>query len=278
MKIIPIRLLEAIQSPVAALSICWLITRRDGVVQGFTDAQDDLVIDGQRCQAITGFEPSAIESTATMSVDNLEINGLLNSGAIRSADVHAGIYGGAQVRMFYVDRSDIAAGTLPVKKGYIGNISYEQGKFSAEIRGVLQPYSQSIIELCSKTCRATLGDHRCKVSLTPFTVTGTVAEPQNSQRFKDAGRTEEAGYFTNGQVRFTSGACAGLSIEVKFYSPGVVQLSMPMPRLLAEGDTYVMTAGCDRTVETCADRFNNVLNFRGEPFVPDPAVTAAPAS
>ena len=27
-------------------------------------------------------------------------------------------------------------------------------------------------------------------------------------------------------------------------------------------------AGCDKRLDTCSDRFANVLNFRGEPYVP----------
>lgn len=278
MKIIPIKLLNAVQSPLASLSMCWLITRADGVVQGFTDAQDDLVVAGQRYMAITGFEPSAIDSSSTMSVDNLEITGLLNSGAISSADVHAGVYSAARVAVFYVDRTDIEAGTLPLKTGYTGNISYEQGQFSAEVRGLLQPYSQNIIEICSKTCRASLGDKRCGIDLAQFRVVGVAASPVNSQKLSDDTRTEAVDHFTGGKLTFTSGACTGLSMEVKAYAPGRIELLLPMPRTVVDGDTYTMTAGCDREIETCNDRFGNVLNFRGEPFVPDPAVTAMPAS
>jgi hypothetical protein len=29
-----------------------------------------------------------------------------------------------------------------------------------------------------------------------------------------------------------------------------------------------MTKGCDKTLPTCFAKFNNVVNFRGEPLVP----------
>jgi hypothetical protein len=41
-----------------------------------------------------------------------------------------------------------------------------------------------------------------------------------------------------------------------------------MPYLPAIGDTYSMHAGCDYSLETCRDRFNNILNMRAEPYVP----------
>jgi uncharacterized phage protein (TIGR02218 family) len=41
-----------------------------------------------------------------------------------------------------------------------------------------------------------------------------------------------------------------------------------MPFAVEEGDSYSLQAGCDKTLPTCITRFNNALNFRGEPFVP----------
>ena len=41
-----------------------------------------------------------------------------------------------------------------------------------------------------------------------------------------------------------------------------------MPEAIAAGDTFIVTAGCDKRFQTCHDRFNNVLNFRGFPHIP----------
>ena len=37
---------------------------------------------------------------------------------------------------------------------------------------------------------------------------------------------------------------------------------------IAPGDTFTVTAGCDKSLDTCIARFNNVANFRGFPFIP----------
>ena len=41
-----------------------------------------------------------------------------------------------------------------------------------------------------------------------------------------------------------------------------------MPKPLAPGDTFVVTAGCDKRFETCTSKFANALNFRGFPHLP----------
>jgi hypothetical protein len=77
-----------------------------------------------------------------------------------------------------------------------------------------------------------------------------------------------SGYFDYGVMTMTSGANDGLSMEVKSYTVGQIVLQLPFPYAVAVGDSYSLTAGCDRSFTTCKDRFSNVLNFRGEPYVP----------
>jgi len=40
------------------------------------------------------------------------------------------------------------------------------------------------------------------------------------------------------------------------------------PNLPQVGDTYEVETGCDKLVATCIAKFNNVYNFRGEPYIP----------
>jgi len=37
---------------------------------------------------------------------------------------------------------------------------------------------------------------------------------------------------------------------------------------IAAGDTFTVTAGCDKRFATCNGRFNNAVNFRGFPHIP----------
>jgi hypothetical protein len=77
-----------------------------------------------------------------------------------------------------------------------------------------------------------------------------------------------SGYFDYGLMTMTSGLSSGFAMEVKSYAPGQIVLQLPFPYALEVGDTYSLTAGCDRSFTTCRDRFSNQLNFRGEPYVP----------
>ncbi len=79
----------------------------------------------------------------------------------------------------------------------------------------------------------------------------------------------DAGHFGYGKITMTSGASAGLSGEVKVYSPGTITLQMQFAAGVAAGDGYSLVAGCGkRFTEDCVSRFNNYPNFRGEPHLP----------
>jgi hypothetical protein len=88
--------------------------------------------------------------------------------------------------------------------------------------------------------------------------------------------TYQIGYFAYGTVKFLTGLNAGFSMDVKAFAPGVVTLTMTLPYPLTVGDTYSIVAGCDRLFGTCKARYNNVPNFRGEPYVPGQDVILRP--
>ena len=76
-------------------------------------------------------------------------------------------------------------------------------------------------------------------------------------------------HFDFGIISWTSGANNGLRMEVKNYVPGQITLQLPMPYTCAIGDTYTLTAGCGKSlIDDCKTRYDNVLNFRGEPYLP----------
>lgn len=46
----------------------------------------------------------------------------------------------------------------------------------------------------------------------------------------------------------------------------ILHEAFPFP--VAPGDTFTVQAGCNRLLSTCKAKFNNVINFRGEPNIP----------
>ncbi len=268
MQTIPTALATHLAQEVTTLSTCWSITRKDGAALYFTDHDKDITVDGHVYAAADSMNPSAVSSQAGLAVDNLEFDGLLSSAAITEPDILSGKYDHAEISVFLVNYADPTMGKLKLKTGWLGEVTLQGGKFVAEVRGLSAALQQTIGEVYTAGCRAALGDTRCGVNLATYTFTGSVTGLEAAFAFKDSSKTQANNYFAGGVVHFTSGANAGFSMEVRDFANGRFGLFLPMPNAIALGDNFTVSAGCDKQFDTCISRFNNAVNFRGEPHVP----------
>jgi uncharacterized phage protein (TIGR02218 family) len=256
---------------VLSLATCWKVTRQDGQVFGFTDHDRDLVISGVTYVSATGYSGSAVQSTADLSVDNLEVHGFLDSASITEDDLLAGVWDHAQIVIFRVNYQSVADGVVYMRKGWIGEVRSGRASFTAELRGLAQKLSQTIGEVYTPSCRADLFDARCGLDEGTFTVTGTVTHVTDRRTFRDTSRAEADGWFAAGKVTWTSGLNVDREMEIRSHaaSSATFSLYLPMHDAIQVGDTYSMIPGClKRSIADCKDKFNNIVNFRGEPYVP----------
>ena len=257
---------------VATLATCWLVTRRDTTRYGFTTHVRDITdvpapYNGITFQARSAFTPSEVGTRADLSVDNLEVAGILSSLTITENDLLAGRWDFATVEVFEINYNDRTHGVEKKRFGTLGNVSRRGAGFRAELRGLNQYLQHPIGEVFQTTCRATLGDARCGVALS--TIPGTVVTPNGQIGFTNAGHVEPAGWYDNGLATWTSGPNNGLQAHIRAHTAGgVFTFAQPMPFAIGVGDAYSLTVGCrKRAIEDCKTKFNNIANFRGEPYV-----------
>jgi uncharacterized phage protein (TIGR02218 family) len=256
------------------LAVCVRIERQDGEVFCLTTHDTPIAVGGETYESMSGVDATAVRQEAGAGVDNLDVGGLVSSDRITEADLLAGRFDGAQVRLFVVDWRQPNLAPLRLLSGYLGNIRLQAGRYVAEVRSLAQRLGQQVGVLVSPTCRArALGDAECGVNLALYRATRTLAAAESESILVFAGDAAAPGYYSHGRVQFTSGACAGLAREIRTHTKepaGSARLILQeaLPVLPAPGDTAVLEAGCDRRLETCRDRFNNAVNFRGEPHVP----------
>lgn len=265
-KNISTQLKNQLKQEVTTLATCIKITLTNGEVFGFTD--HDKVIDYQSIsyQPDSGYTPSNITSNDELSVDNLEIEAFLNSSVILESDLLAGIWDFADIEMFMVNYLDLSQGVLYLRKGTLGEIRLNKNSFVTELRGMTQPLQQVIGSVYSPTCRVKrFCDNQCKLDVNDFSFYSSVVEVIDESNFVIA--DDFGDIFSYGEAHFTSGLNNEIVTEIKSNSGSTITLQLATPFQLSIGDTITLVQGCNRTIDACIG-FDNVINFRGEPYVP----------
>jgi uncharacterized phage protein (TIGR02218 family) len=246
------------------VAIAWTVMRRDGVTIGLTDHDRDIELDGLVHAATPGIAPAAIRRSGDLDADTTEIAGALAADAITEGDLLAGRWDGARVRVRAIDWESGAV-VAELGGGTIGAVELREDGYTAELSGVAAALDRPIAEATSPGCRAELGDRRCRapmatrrrharvIAIAGVTVTLDVAGPV-------------ANGWGDGRLRWLSGDACGLESAVARSEGAVLTLRAPAPG--AVGALVEVSEGCDKTLATCAARFDNAANFRGEPFLP----------
>ena len=260
------------------LAWCWRLTRADGVVFGFTDHDRALQFDGTSFEPETGFTASELRASADLAVDAQDAEGVLSSDRITETDILEGRWDSAAVEVFRVNWAAPAQRVL-LRRGAVGEIRRGRVAFVAEMRSLAHQLGQTVGRVFQGACDARLGDARCGVDLDDpaYRASASVSAVQRPRAFTAAGLGGfAAGWFTLGRLDWTAGANAGRVDEVRAHDvvggvaggvAAITLLEAPV-RPIAPGDAFVLRAGCDKRLETCAGKFANVVNFRGFPHIP----------
>jgi len=189
-------------------TLCWLwkITRRDGLVLGFTNHDRVLDVDGVTYEAASSLTSAETDSRLGFAANNGAVQGVLNSERIKPADIKSGLYEQAVLDTYRVNWR-APDQIVHMASGLLGSIRQSGDTFEAEWVGKSVLLDRSVGRVFSKLCDAEFGDERCGLDPVDFP--------------------------------------AGTS--------------------------------CPRTRQACEAQFNNIINFRGFPFLlGDDALQAAP--
>lgn len=265
------------------LSTCWRVERTDGVVLAFTDHDVDIEYDSITYDAESGITRSPIKSGLDLSIDGMDVQGILNSAKISEGDLRAGLYNGAEIYVFVIDWSNTGNGIIRMRRGLLGEVKIQNGIYVAELQGLTQYLSNELLEQYTPECQADFGDSRCGFA------TATLEQSSQVTAITEARRTfvvqESVGSgspgidfsfpglpsynYKYGRLEWTSGLNQGIVQEVKDVTVGTatLELYLKAPFTIQVNDTFDLTAGCDKRFATCKF-FGRNKDFRGFPDIP----------
>lgn len=251
------------------IALLFKATRLDGVIFGFSTFDRDLTVGITTFEADSAIIESAVQTSADLSVDNVDVDGVFDSEHLTEVDLRAGRWDFCAVEMFIVNWSDLTQGSIQLRKGRLGQLTAGRYRFTAELRGLMQHLQQDIGRVYSPFDDVDLGDARNGLNIVAWTETGSVSTVTDARQFTTS-LTRPTGWFDGGKITFTNGLNDDLSMEVKTYlnSGGSLALQLPMPFVVAPGNTFSIYAGYDKTLQQSASKFNNIINNRSFPWVP----------
>lgn len=244
----------------------WRVERADGVTLGFTSHDRDLSFAGLRHRTAPGMVPSAVRLTSSLDADSAEIAGALSHDSIAEADLTAGRFDGARVAMGLVDWETFE--TLQIYVGSIGAVGREGSGFSAELRSMKALLEREVVPRTAPTCRAEFCAPGCTLSPARFTHEGQLANISEDGLRVTVTVDAAATALEFGILRWIDGPEAGLLRRIEAVAGDWLSLDLPVDPSTAPGTRVILREGCDHTLETCASRFTNAVNFQGEPFLP----------
>jgi uncharacterized phage protein (TIGR02218 family) len=209
-------------------------------------------------------KPSNLTLSDRMYGSSFELGGGLSSPALRLGDLTSGRWNGSNVRLLAGDwhRNGDA---VPICNGELGKVVVEGSKVSMSIDVLPPAIRRPPCIQTSPECRAVLGDRHCRIDMrtrrTRLCVLGAIA----NEITVDVSDTDD---YAMGRLRWISGANCGAE-QIILSTDGDKLLLQDVPEFpIKTGDRAIAHQGCDGRRTTCAERFGNILNFRGEPDLP----------
>lgn len=258
----------------------YTITLPGGTVLRWSGTDMPVTVNGTTWPLGPIFRRGRTRMQVGISVDSLDVTVIAdNTVLVNSTPLLQYIArGGFDNARLQVDRAFKGGGDVSVTGmllWFAGRVAETKGdrtqqqltvKSDAELLDVMVPR-----EVYQPGCLNTLYDSACGKDRVALTVVGAATSGTDSTRTTfNHNLGQSAGYFDLGVVKFTSGLNNGISRTIKRHAGGQFTVLAPFPFAVASGDTLQAYPGCDKTQVTCTSKFNNVIRFRGHPYVPVP--------
>ena len=261
-RTVPAALALRLATGVSTLAHCFVVTRADGQVFGFTSHDRPLTVEGVVCSPETGFDATTYDATLGGATDGMDVAGVLDDDRITRDDIERGIWDGSQVRALVVDWT-APADTVLLAVQTIAEITVSGASLVAQLRSQMSALADERGRLLEHDCGWQLGDEDCAVDLGALAVAATLTAVGDDWVEAAEAAAEDDGHFDLGAVTLAGGEAAQVlnhtGTRLTFFAPPAVAP--------AAGDAVTLRPGCDHSWGTCKAKFDNAANYGGFPFM-----------
>lgn len=159
--------------------------------------------------------------------------------------------------------------TITYFKGTVSSVAIQQNATTLGVITVSSLLTKALLGQFPKPffqgmCNHTLYDTRCQVNSASFSHSTTITSIASNTIVVASvgsltGSALVGGKLVSGTEERLIIAQSGTTLTIQF----------PFTTSIVATASCTVFAGCDHTVTTCRDTFNNVINYGGQPFIPD---------
>lgn len=258
----------------------YTITLSGGAQLRYTSADAPVTVNGTTFGLGPGLQRGKTKVSLGIAVDTLSLTVAADSGVtvngVAMLPFLAG--GGLDAASLRLERAFARApgaawvGTVGLFSGRVTDVQTSRSGASvtvsseSELLNVMVPRN-----VYQPSCSNTLFDSTCGLSKLAAGVGAAASVGTQAARNTFTTSTAFAdGTYSQGFAVGVAGANEGVGRTIKAQKAGVITTIQPWPSPVAVGDTFTLYPGCDKTQGTCSAKFNNLVHFRGQPYVPAP--------
>jgi uncharacterized phage protein (TIGR02218 family) len=175
-----------------------------------------------------------------------------------------------QVERAFMQPYGSVVGTVVLFAGRISDIDCSRTGIDMKCRSHLELLNiQMPRRLWQPSCTHVFGDAMCQFDRSSLAATFSAAS--GSTQTVIQGPPSNGVPYLQGTIIGLTGANAGETRTITGFQPGqAVAVKLAFLSTPAAGDEFGLLPGCDRSLGTCTNTFNNQIHFGGMPFIPAP--------
>jgi uncharacterized phage protein (TIGR02218 family) len=257
----------------------YTITLVGGSVLRYSAAPTALVVNGYAFALGPKFERSKTNTVIGTQVDELEVKiyteptDLIGETPFLQA-AWQGQLDGALLqleRAFMPTYGDTSPGTVVLFAGRISDIDCSRTGIDLKCRSHLELLNiQMPRRLWQSSCTHVFGDAMCQFNRSTLQATFAAGPGSTQTQIAISINPTPATLYVQGTIIGATGANTGSSRSVANMAGGWVYVKLAFLSPVLPGDLFQLLPGCDRTIATCTNVFNNAIHFGGFPYIPTP--------
>jgi len=224
-----------------------------------------------------GIEPTELDISILAGANDL-VGGSSFADAVR-----LGQFDGATVeldRFFAPPQPDGAGvpatnlGAIVWFYGRVAETDVGRSKIEMKVKSLLNLLAQQQMprRLYQAGCTHVFGDAMCTFNRASMAATITAQTGSSQAAIVTTLSPTPSTLYNQGTIAATSGANVGQNRTITQLSGGRISLLKAWLSPVAVGDGFRLLPGCDHTLATCQNTFNNLTHFGGFPYIPPPEV------